>query len=128
MIHKLADVLTIQGDNSSGAGLGAKSRTVAAQSVGVDLTKYQGAIGWFINADTFGSSATLDAEIVESDDNVTFTALGTRVKITQLTAAADVLLETRVRNFSKRYAGLLLTPATAAVVCAAVLVAQKRSL
>ena len=128
MIHKLSEVLDLQGGAASSAGIAAASYSSVQCSAGVDLTKYKGAIGWQINAGTFGSSATLDAKIQESDDNSTFTDLSPAVAMTQKTAAGQAVLETRVRTFTKRYGRIALTPAVAAVVAGATFIGQKRSL
>ena len=95
---------------------------------GIDMQLSDGPVHAYVATGNCGDSSTaFYVTLTESDDNTTFTNLATRVKITQLTAAGDVMLETRVRNFSKRYAGLLLTPATAAVVCGATFIGQKKT-
>lgn len=128
MIHKLTDVLDLQDDNSSGVGWGAQSRTAGTYNgVGVDLTLYEGGIGWFISADTFGSSATLDAHLEDSADNSSFAALSTPITITQMLAAGNAVIQTVVRN-PRRYLRVVVVIGTAAVVFSATFVGQKKTL
>lgn len=73
---------------------------------------------FFINAGTFGASATLDAKLQYSDDGSSWTdedgASGNDTAITQLTAAGSAQLN--VVNPQGRFSRIVATVAVAAVV------------
>lgn len=90
---------------------------------GIDMRKFRRAL-FVLDVGVFGASATVDAKLQESTDNVTFTDLaGTNVSITQLVAAGgnnrQATLEVRAGQITKQYVRLSVTVGTAAtLICA----------
>ena len=91
-------------------------------SGGIDMQKFERAL-FVVDVGAFGASATVDAKLQESADNVTFTDLA-NAAVTQLAAAGGnnrlVTLECRAGQLSsgKRYVRCRVTVGTAATyVC-----------
>lgn len=127
MIHKISEVLSVQNDLSSGAGLTAISKAAAAYNLAsVDLTKYEGGFSYEVEAGSISGGATVDFKLQDSADNATFADMSPAQAIVQLTATGSARLEGRVRGY-RQYVRGVLTVGTAATVVAVKFIGQKRS-
>lgn len=125
MIHKITEVLDIEDDGSSGAGLAAQSKSAAAYTLtSVDLTKYEGGGCYLIDAGSISGGATVDFKIQDSADNSSFADVS-GLAITQITASGKAFLNFRVRQV-RRYIQGILTVGTASTVVCVIFIGQKR--